>query len=252
MGSNKWNSESAKFRLYGECDRTVQPSSVMCSPVFKLACGLILSCCKRRLSSQCTLWDIPTLPSLFLKHWSWYQVHSSMVIIRWFEWMRWSKHSLFDGLTAVHGRTPHLSHCCCHYFYMPPTASLCYHLLFSFYRYSASINECQWVPFFQHEGIQSQTSSSYEHPHHRTFCQPVSLLLSHTTQPVLCSSCSMVETLLARQQLLLMTFLGKNKKLGGITFGATFSWFYATVTNVPKAGFHNLPTEWKTCIRNML
>jgi hypothetical protein len=31
-------------------------------------------------------------------------VHSSLVVIRWFTWMSWSRQSSFRGVTAVHGR----------------------------------------------------------------------------------------------------------------------------------------------------
>ena len=41
-----------------------------------------------------------------------------------------------------------LSHCCHHCWNTPSTASLCSHPLFGLCKHSASIDECQWVPFF--------------------------------------------------------------------------------------------------------
>jgi len=46
--SNRWKSVGTKFKLYGECCRTVQPRSAMCSTGFKWVWGLEFLCCKRR------------------------------------------------------------------------------------------------------------------------------------------------------------------------------------------------------------
>jgi len=47
----------------------------------------------------------------------------------------------------------YLSPHCHHSWNTPNTASLCSHPLFSLHKRSASIHECQWAPFFLHEGI---------------------------------------------------------------------------------------------------
>jgi len=45
--------------------------------------------------------------------------------------------------------------CCYHCWNAPLTTSLCSHPLLGLHQRSASIYECQWVPFFPHGGIQS-------------------------------------------------------------------------------------------------
>ena len=47
---------------------------------------------------------------------------------------------------------------------------------------TASINECQWVPFFPHGGIQLHTSASYSLPYQMPFCETAPLLTSVTQQ----------------------------------------------------------------------
>jgi len=48
-----------------------------------------------------------------------------------------------------------VTHChCCHCRNAPPTISLCSHPLFGLHKHSASVDECQWVPYFLHGGIQ--------------------------------------------------------------------------------------------------
>ena len=47
-----------------------------------------------------------------------------------------------------------VTHCCCnHYWNIPPTASLCSHLLFGLQKGSANVSECQWVWLFLHAGV---------------------------------------------------------------------------------------------------
>jgi len=60
--------------------------------------------------------------------------------------------------------------------------SLCSHLLFGLHKCSASIDECQWVPSFQHGGIQFHTFDSYSLPCQTAFCQTTPLLPSVTQQ----------------------------------------------------------------------
>jgi len=57
------------------------------------------------------------------------------------------------------------SHVACNYcWHTIPTASLCSHPLIGVHKCSVSIDECQRVPFFPHEGIQRHTFSSYTLP----------------------------------------------------------------------------------------
>ena len=46
---SKLKSEGNKSRQYGGCGRTVQPRLTMCSMVFKVIQGLVLSCCRRKV-----------------------------------------------------------------------------------------------------------------------------------------------------------------------------------------------------------
>ena len=71
-----------------------------------------------------------------------------------------------------------LSHHCCHWWNLPPTTSLCSHPLFGLHKYSASISECQCVPFFLHGGIQFHTFASSSLPCQTPFCQIAPLLPS--------------------------------------------------------------------------
>jgi len=54
---------------------------------------------------------------------------------------------------------------------LPPTTSLCSHPLFGLHKHSTGINECQWVQFFPHGGIQWNTFFLYAHPCQTPFCQ---------------------------------------------------------------------------------
>ena len=72
---------------------------------------------------------------------------------------------------------------CCHYCCSaPPTASLCSHPLFGLHKCSASINECQWLPFFLHGGIQCHTFAPNTLPCQTPFCQTAPLLPFVTQQ----------------------------------------------------------------------
>ena len=82
-------------------------------------------------------------------------VHSSLPVIRWFVWKTWLRCSSFYGVTAVHGSLE----CGLSFMALSPLLkctvhpSLCSHP-------TASVNECQWAPFFLHGGIQFHTGSS--------------------------------------------------------------------------------------------
>ena len=73
--------------------------------------------------------------------------------------------------------------CCCHHCWnVPLTNSLCSHPLIGLQKHSASIDECQWVPFFLHGGIQFHTFASYSRPCQTALCQTAPLLPSVTWQ----------------------------------------------------------------------
>ena len=64
---------------------------------------------------------------------------------------------------------------------LPPllkNTSLCSHLLFGVHKHSASSDECQWMPFFPHGGIQWYPSGSSTLPRQPLFCQIAPLLPS--------------------------------------------------------------------------
>ena len=76
-----------------------------------------------------------------------------------------------------------LSHRCHHCWNGTTTASLCSHPLFGlcerlFGLHKCSVNECQWVPFFPHGGIQRHPFASSALPYQMPFCQIAPLLPS--------------------------------------------------------------------------
>jgi len=62
------------------------------------------------------------------------------------------------------------------------TTSLCSHPLFGLHKHSASIDQCQWRPFFLHGWIQFHTLASYAVLCQTPFCQTASLQSSVTEQ----------------------------------------------------------------------
>jgi len=56
------------------------------------------------------------------------------------------------------------------------------HPLFGLHKYSASVDERQWMPYFLHRGIQFHTFAPYTLPRQMPFCQAAILLPSVTTQ----------------------------------------------------------------------
>ena len=79
--------------------------------------------------------------------------------------------------------TVDVNHChCCHYQNAPPTTSLCSHPLLGLHKRSATVNECQWVPFFPHAEIQRPIFASYTLPCQMPFGQTAPLLPSVAQQ----------------------------------------------------------------------
>jgi len=74
----------------------------------------------------------------------------------------------------------HLSGGCCHCWNLPLIASRCSHPLVGLHRYSPSVDEYQWVPFFLHRGIQWHTFASSTLLCQMLFCQTAPLLPSVT------------------------------------------------------------------------
>ena len=115
-----------------------------------------------------------------------------------------------------------LSQRCCHCGSAPCTTFLCSCPLFGLHKRSASANECQWVPFFPHEGIQWHTSVSYVLPCQMPFCQTAPLLPSVTVKQNVLeywwegSSSTAIPPFAS-------DVACQHNKTGGITFGASLS-----------------------------
>ena len=70
----------------------------------------------------------------------------------------------------------------CHHCWNATPITSCSHPLLGLHSHSASVNECQWVPFVPHGGIQRHTFASYALPCQTLFCQTSLLLPSVTWQ----------------------------------------------------------------------
>ena len=89
----------------------------------------------------CNISMLPPYPAPYTVHWS-----LSVNLHRWADWdtlhfTLWQLYVAIRSLTC-------LSCCCFHCWNSPSTASLCLHTLIGLYKYPASTNECQQVPFF--------------------------------------------------------------------------------------------------------
>ena len=113
----------------------------------------------------------------------------------------------------LHGHHRH------HYWNAPVTTSLCLHPLLGLYKPSANVDECQWVPFFPHEGIQCHTFAPYALPCQTPFCQTAPPLPSVTWQQNVMthwwegSSSAAVPTSAS-------DVVGQHNNRGGLAFGA--------------------------------
>ena len=103
-------------------------------------------------------------------------------------WMSWPRHPSFHSVTDVHDCLEHglsFHHQCHHHHHCwnaPPITSLCSHSLFGLHKCSASVDECQCVPFFLHRQFKWHTIVSYLLPCHMPCCQTAPLLPSVTWQ----------------------------------------------------------------------
>ena len=131
----------------------------MCSMVFKLVWGLQLFCCKIKIDffSGLTLpavfflflcehlWD--TLGANFMifqccHHYSQLTEHSSLILIRLFLLVSWSRHSLLPCVIWLYMAIQNMA-CMEHHYFLcwnAPTTSLCSHLLFGLYKQQALMN----------------------------------------------------------------------------------------------------------------
>ena len=111
---------------------------------------------------------------------------------------------------------------CCHCWKVPPTDLLSSHPLFGLHKCSASFDECQWVNFFPHGGIQWCTFASYAVLCHMPFCQTAPLLPSVTWQEHVMEYWWESSTSTAIPPTSTFGFMGQHTKTGSIAFGAAF------------------------------
>ena len=131
--------------------------------------------------------DMKNTTTLFDIARSWLQKHyfspqSSPLPTHFLPLMNKSLHAMLIKICMAVWNVACLSHHCHHCWSAPPTTSLCSHPLFGLYKYSANVDECQWVPFYLYGGIQWQTFASCALPCQMTFCQTAPLLPSVTQQ----------------------------------------------------------------------
>ena len=112
--------------------------------------------------------------------------------------------------------------------------SLCSHPLFGLHKCSVSVDECQWVPLFPHEGIQWHTFASSALLCQTPFCQTAPLLHSVTQQPHITEYWSEGSTSIAIPPTSASDVVGQRYKIQGIIFKAAL---------VPLFKMHNC---WKT------
>ena len=106
-----------------------------------------------------------------------------------------------------------------HCWNVPPTTSLCSHSQFGFHKHSASVSECQWVPFFAPGVIQFHTFASCTLSCQTPFSQAASLLPSVPQQQNwmwYCREGSISPTMPPTYS---SDVMGQHSKIGGITFG---------------------------------
>ena len=101
----------------------------------------------------------------------------------------------------------------------PPTALQCSYPLFDLSKCSAS-GECQWVPFFLHEGIHFHTFASSAHPCLTPICQTAPLLPSVTQQQNGREYCQEGSTSIVVPPTTTYDSVGQNHKIEGFAFRA--------------------------------
>ena len=101
--------------------------------------------------------------------------------------------------------------------------SLCWHPLFGVHKRSARVDECQWVPFSLHGGIQWHTSASYALPCQIPFCQTAFLLPSVTRQQHVTGYWQEGSTSTAVPPTSTSDVTGQQNIMGGIISGAALA-----------------------------
>ena len=97
----------------------------------------------------------------------------------------------------------------------------CAHIpLFELHEHPESIDECQWVPFIPHGGIEWHTFASYALPCQMPFCQSASLLPAATQQQDVTEDWWKGSTSTVIPPIFTSDVTGYHNKIGGITFGA--------------------------------
>jgi len=109
---------------------------------------------------------------------------------------------------------------CCHCWNAPPTTSLRSHPLFGLHTHSANINECQWVQWFLHGGIQFHSFASYALPLQTPFCQSATLLPSVTWQQNAMEYWLEGSTFTVTPPTSTSDVVGQHNNIGGTTFRA--------------------------------
>ena len=98
------------------------------------------------------------------------------------------------------------------------TTSLCSCSLFGLHKHTTNVDECQWVPFFSHGGIQWHPFSSYAFPCQTPFCQTAPMLPSIMQQQHLMEYWWEGSTFTAIPPPSATDIVGQHNKIGGITF----------------------------------
>ena len=107
----------------------------------------------------------------------------------------------------------------------PPHCVHVHHLIHINLR-SANVNECQWMQFVLHGGIQWHTFASSTLQHQTPFCETASLLPTVTQQLNVTEYWWEGLTSTAIPSTSTSDIMGQHNKTGGITFGAAliFPW----------------------------
>ena len=105
-------------------------------------------------------------------------------------------------------------------------SSLPSHSLFGLHQHSANVNECQWMPFFLHGGIQD-----FRRYFTRTFMSDT--ILSNCSSAAICHIATKYNSMLAESSAStaipptsISNVMGQHNKTEGITFGGALDYNY--------------------------
>ena len=102
---------------------------------------------------------------------------------------------------------------------------LCAHIHYLVSMWSATVDECHWLPFFPHRGNQWHTFASYVLPFQMPFCQTTTLLPSVAWQQYITKYWREGSTSTTIPLTSTSEFMGQHNNVGGITFRTTIVWF---------------------------